>query len=234
MAAATCGGAHLVHVGDDEGAGAGAVVEGGGNGGADRRRGQVGRADPRLGCRPFLFGLGAQAGVAQGGGGDEQPVRRRRHAEREGGGRVEPVPVQPGVDLPPVAAAHAPASPRSPRRCARRAAAVRAGRAAWPARRRAASRARFSMPLAGGLEADAVAGLQLLAPRRLPAAPGGGRAGSPAAPPAASGPVPAPRPPRPDPGSGGGGRIRRRRGRLPRPCAPAPAGGRCAGRPRSG
>ena len=82
----------------------------------------------------------------------------------KGVGRVEPVPVQPGVHLPPVAAAHAPASPRTP------AAAPGAGGASRRARSMACQAARGSEgavldALGRGFEPDAVAGFQLL--RRL-------------------------------------------------------------------
>ncbi len=71
---------------------------------ADRRRGQMRRAHPRLRRLPRDLGV-RLAGIPQRRRGHQQPVRRRRQAQRKRHRRIEPMPVQPDVPiarLPPI------------------------------------------------------------------------------------------------------------------------------------
>ena len=87
------------HVGHDEGAGLRRVVERARHRDADRRGGQMRRADARLRRRPGRLRI-VLAGIAQRGRGDQQPVRRLRQRGGERHRRVEPVPVQPDIARP--------------------------------------------------------------------------------------------------------------------------------------
>ena len=60
-------------------------------------------ADAGLGHGPGGFGV-VEAGVAQGGGGDEEAVGGAGESGGEGNGGVEPVAGEGGVEIPAVAA----------------------------------------------------------------------------------------------------------------------------------